>query len=170
MKLLCNGKSAKIRAMRPMMFCQICLSAGQIHKINIPYHEIVKTTRYWFFGMGEKGWHAKRYLATTTRIGQTEISNWTCKYQVEIVFQISICYLSAGTGWDTLRYLWKIGFTKTFVTGIATITKTFTSTDIGLEVVKSSRSYFWPLSNHLSMTQNLGASPQLASGLEGIME
>ena len=29
---------------------------GRFSKINIQYQEIVKTTRYWFFGMGEKRW------------------------------------------------------------------------------------------------------------------
>jgi hypothetical protein len=36
---------------------------------NIQYQKIVKTTRYWFFGIGEKGWHAKRYLAIKTTQG-----------------------------------------------------------------------------------------------------
>jgi len=46
MVMLCNEKNTTIRAMRPMVFCQIRLSTGQIHKVDTQYQEIVKTTRY----------------------------------------------------------------------------------------------------------------------------
>jgi len=57
------GPQLRTRVTRLMVFCQIRLIADQIEKINIPYQEIVKTTRYWFFWMDEKNWHGKRYLA-----------------------------------------------------------------------------------------------------------